>query len=178
MILFVVAMAGCGAATSTVVPTPVLPELTAAPLEGEPIATGSRAPDFTAVSQNGKPIRLAELNGRQVVLFFYSADEAPGPTEIARGFREKWADLATKGVVVIGISSDSTSANVAFSKEHSLPFHLVSDPRGAIARAYGVDDRTGFFDNDTIVVGTDGYVKKIARSVDPKNAVANVLTSL
>ena len=178
MIMFAVVMVGCGATTSSVVPSPPLPELTAAAVEGEPLAIGSRAPDFTATSQNGRPIRLTELNGRQVVLFFYSVDEAPGPTTIAQDFRDKWTELAPKGVVVIGISTDSTAANAAFARDHNLPFHLVSDPQGAIARAYGVDDKTGFFDNDTIVVGTDGYVKKIARSVNPNNAVSNVLTAL
>ncbi len=130
------------------------------------VTVGQPPPDFTAPDQNGKPVHLAELKGHPVVVYFYPKDETPGCTKEACSFKDAWTDLQKKGVVIIGISADSADSHKAFASAHQLPFTLVSDPDGVIAAKYGVPMTMGFIKRQSFVVGPDGNVKKIYRSVD------------
>jgi peroxiredoxin Q/BCP len=154
------------APASTAAPTPATP---AAPstTTGE-LAVGQVAPDFTTTDQDGKAIHLADLKGHPVVVYFYPKDETAGCTKEACSFRDGWANLQKKGVVVIGISTDTADSHKAFAKHHQLPFTLVSDPKGEIAAKYGVpmDKTAGYIQRQSFVVGADGTLKKIYRKVD------------
>jgi peroxiredoxin Q/BCP len=152
--------------------------LHAAPLGGEELVIGSAAPDFSTVSHDGADIRISSLRGKDVVLFFYSKDEAPGPTREAIAFRDAWAELERRGVVVIGISTDTLEAHKEFARHLRLPFHLVSDQTGTIAQAYGVANPYGILDRNTVLLGADGTVKKVYRSVDVTRHVSEVLSDL
>lgn len=113
-----------------------------------------------------------------MVLYFYPKDETPGCTKQACAFRDAWQDFESAGVVLVGISSDSLDSHKSFASRHRLPFHLVSDPGGAIANAYGVPTRLGFFARQTFVIGPDGNLKKIYRSVDVTRHAAEVLADV
>ncbi len=140
---------------------------TTAPASSE-IAVGQPAPDFTATDQDGKPLHLAELKGHPVVVYFYPKDETPGCTKEACSFRDAWVNLQKKGVIVIGISTDTADSHKAFAKNHQLPFTLVSDPKGDIAAKYGVpmEKDQGYIHRQSFVVAPDGKIKKIYRKVD------------
>jgi peroxiredoxin Q/BCP len=171
--------AGCGTAASPArPPAQPTPTLYQAPLGTAQVAVGSTAPDFATVAHDGTKVRLSSLQGSDVVLFFYSKDDAPGPTREATAFRDAWGELERRGVVVIGISTDTLDSHKEFAQRLRLPFHLVSDTAGAIAQAYGVDDAYGFLARDTVLIGADGRVKKLYRSVDVTKHVAQVLADL
>ncbi|MDB5213154.1 MAG: Thiol peroxidase, Bcp-type [Myxococcaceae bacterium] len=142
------------------------------------VTVGKPPPDFTAKDQDGKDLTLSTLKGKPVVVYFYPKDETPGCTTEAKSFRDSWKDLAKTGVTVIGISADTADSHKSFAKHHELPFHLVSDESGTIAKTFGVPNRGGFLGRQTFVIGADGNVKKIYRDVDVSKHVAEVLADL
>jgi peroxiredoxin Q/BCP len=99
-------------------------------------------------------------------VYFYPKDETPGCTKEACAFRDAWDGLAKKGVVLIGVSSDTDASHKAFADHHKLPFLLVSDPNGDLAKAFGVPMKEGYIGRQSFVVGPDGNVKKVYRKVD------------
>lgn len=147
------------------------------PASGE-VAVGKPPPDFSTKDQNGADLKLSALKGKPVVIYFYPKDETPGCTAEAKDFRDSWKDLEKKGVTVIGISTDSAESHKAFAKHHELPFHLVSDEGGTIAKSFGVPNRLGFLGRQTFVIGADGNVKKIYRNVDVSKHASEVLADL
>jgi len=165
-----------GCAKDSPQPSPSAPSTTsaAASAPATEVTVGQPPPDFTATDQDGKPVHLADLKGKPVVVYFYPKDETPGCTKEACSFRDAWADLQKKGVVIIGISTDSAASHKAFASNHQLPFTLVSDPDGVIAAKYGVPVTLGFTKRQSFVVGVDGNVKKIYRSVDVSKHAAEI----
>ena len=148
-------------AQTAAVPSPATP-----PAGGSELAVGQPAPDFSVTDHNGKPLQLAKLKGKPVVVYFYPKDETPGCTKEACSFRDAWNDLSKKGVVLIGVSADSDQSHKAFAEHHKLPFVLVSDPKGELAAKFGVPFENGYEKRQSIVIGADGNVKKIYRQVD------------
>jgi thioredoxin-dependent peroxiredoxin len=142
-------------------------ELRVTPGDGE-IAIGKAAPDFTATAHDGTSLSLAGLKGKSVVVYFYPKDETPGCTKEACAFRDrmKTGVLSGPDVVLVGVSTDSLESHRAFARHHELPFHLISDAKGELAKAYGVPNSGGFLARHTVVIGKDGNVKKIYREVD------------
>ncbi|MBS2019670.1 MAG: peroxiredoxin [Deltaproteobacteria bacterium] len=178
-----------GAAAASTAATPAAPPVASAaaatpsaapsaPAAAEEIAVGKPAPDFSVKAHDGTDIKISALGGKPVVLYFYPRDETPGCTKEACSFRDAWKDLAKTKVVLVGVSTDNAESHKAFAKHHELPFHLVSDENGAIAKAYGVPNRGGFLARHTIVVGADGMVKKIYREVDVSKHAAEVLADV
>ena len=131
------------------------------------VTVGKPPPDFSTKDHNGADLKLSALKGKPVVVYFYPKDETPGCTTEAKDFRDSWKELEKKGVVVIGISTDNADSHKAFAKHHELPFHLVSDEGGAIAKSFGVPNRMGFLGRQTFVIGADGNVKKICLPRNP-----------
>ena len=142
------------------------------------VAVGKPPPDFTAKDHLGAELKLSALKGTPVVVYFYPKDETAGCTAEAKDFRDSWKDLEKKGVTVIGISTDSADSHKAFATHHGLPFHLVSDDKGTIAKSFGVPNRLGFLGRQTFVIGADGNVKKIYRDVDVAKHASEVLADL
>jgi thioredoxin-dependent peroxiredoxin len=170
------ALAACGRDTARTDPAPAT-SAAMTTTSGE-IAVGKPPPDFTAKAHDGTDLKLSALKGKPVVVYFYPKDETTGCTKEANAFRDAWKDLEKKGVVLIGISTDSLDSHRAFATHHELPFHLVSDPSGAIAKSFGVPNRAGFLGRQTFVIGPDGNVKKIYRDVDVTKHASEVLADL
>jgi peroxiredoxin Q/BCP len=139
-----------------------------------PIAVGSPAPTFRAVAHDGTLVDLAELRGRPVVVYFYPKDETPGCTKEACAFRDAWDRLAKRNVALIGVSGDDAESHRAFAAHHRLPFALVSDADGRIASAFGVPRVFGLVARHTVVIGPDGRVTHVHRSVDPMTHAAEI----
>ena len=99
---------------------------------------GSKAPDFTAVDQNGSKVKLSDLNGRKVVLYFYPKDDTPGCTKEACSFRDANDVYAEKGIKVFGISTDDEKSHQKFISKYALPFDLLADTDKKIVEKYGV----------------------------------------
>lgn len=99
---------------------------------------GERAPEFTAIADDGAQVSLKALKGKRVVLYFYPRDNTPGCTREACDFRDRHHAIQATSAVVLGVSPDSAASHARFRQKHALPFTLLSDPGGEIARAYGV----------------------------------------
>ena len=99
---------------------------------------GQPAPDFTMPTDGNGTVRLADLKGKPVVLYFYPKDDTSGCTAQACGFRDAAAAYNTLGCTVIGVSRDSVASHDKFKKKHGLTFILGSDENGEVTQAYGV----------------------------------------
>jgi peroxiredoxin/dTDP-4-amino-4,6-dideoxygalactose transaminase len=135
--------------------------------------TGDRAPEFALRDQDGETVSLANFRGKRVVLYFYPEADTPGCTAQACGIRDHQADLAARDAVALGISPDSPEKLRAFADSHRLPFTLISDVGGRVAREYGVWKRRrrppfqGEAQRTTFVIGHDGEILRVLPAVDP-----------
>lgn len=133
-----------------------------------PPPNGSMAPAFMLQNQDGRVRTLAEYGGRAVVLYFYPRDATPGCTTEACAFRDVWAQFESANAVVLGVSTDDVASHRAFQQEHRLPFDLLADTDGTVARAYGVPvNPLGMAARMTFVIGPDGRMARAFRDVDP-----------
>jgi peroxiredoxin Q/BCP len=99
---------------------------------------GDKAPDFELRNQDDEPVKLSDLAGKRVVLYFYPKADTPGCTKQACGIRDHLADYEGTGAVVLGVSPDPPSALRAFADKYSLPFTLLADFDHEVAESYGV----------------------------------------
>ena len=99
---------------------------------------GDIAPGFTSETDQGAGISLSSLRGKKVVLYFYPKDNTPGCTREACDFRDSLPAFTAKGVVVLGVSTDSVKSHLNFKVKFDLPFTLVADPKKDIVAKYGV----------------------------------------
>jgi peroxiredoxin Q/BCP len=143
------------------------------------LAVGDKAPAFSVKDHTGKTRTLAELSGKRVVLFFYPKADTPGCTIESCGFRDRIRDFEKAGVVVLGASFDTEAENGAFAKKHSLPFALLCDVDKSLAVAYeAADVKSPVPKRHTIVIGADGKIERLYKSVSVKDHVDTVLADL
>jgi peroxiredoxin Q/BCP len=106
---------------------------------GEGPKVGDKAPSFQSVDENGKPWKSSEHVGKKVVvLYFYPADFTGGCTAQACGFRDNLKPLTDKGVELVGVSGDSAKTHQLFKSHHKLPFTLLADENGEVAKKFGI----------------------------------------
>jgi len=146
-----------------------------------PIVVGAIAPDFTLIDQNNEPQTLSKMGGKWVVMYFYPKDETPGCTTEACNFRDNILSLRVKNAVVWGISVDNSKSHAAFSENHKLPFTLLSDPAGKVAKKYGSLLNMVVFKiakRHSFIIDPNGKIVKIYRNVNPKSHVEEILKDL
>jgi len=113
-------------------------------LKAEDVKVGEKAPVFDGTDESGKAWKSADHVGKKVVVvYFYPADFTGGCTKQACSFRDDFQKLVDKGVEVVGISGDSVKTHELFKKEHKLPFTLLADEKGEIAKKFGVPVKVG-----------------------------------
>lgn len=106
----------------------------------EPLAIGEPAPAITATSQDGTPVDLSKIYAKGITLvYFYPKADTPGCTAQACSLRDSYVDLTAKGIQVIGVSRDKVTAQKKFQEKYKLPFTLIADEDGTVAKAFGVD---------------------------------------
>lgn len=101
------------------------------------LKVGAKAPAFSLTNTEGKIVKLSDLKGKKVVLYFYPKDMTPGCTVEACGFRDDFAQLKKQGVEVLGVSGDNQKSHQKFTEKYSLPFTLLSDPTHEMMEKYG-----------------------------------------
>ena len=143
------------------------------------IEEGKPAPDFELQAGDGRTVRLADLRGKPVVLYFYPKDDTPGCTTQACGIRDAYAEFRARGAEVFGISIDDESSHQAFREKYQLPFTLLADPDRVAGEAYGVirEDKPTY-ERSTFVIDAEGNVAKELRRVDPSTHAEAVLEAL
>lgn len=102
------------------------------------LAPGDTAPDFTLPRDGGGTLKLADLRGKAVVLFFYPRDDTSGCTAEAIAFSGLKDEFAKAGAVIVGMSADSQKSHDKFKAKHNLSVDLVADEEKQALEAYGV----------------------------------------
>ncbi|MFZ9932833.1 MAG: peroxiredoxin [Chthoniobacterales bacterium] len=151
---------------------------------------GDQAPDFQALAVGGEygegtEVRLADLAGRRVVLYFYPKDDTPGCIREACGLRDAWSEITATNSAVFGVSVDGAASHLAFIEKYHLPFPLLSDADHRMVKAYGVwveKERDGKksmgTERSTFVIGRDGRIEQVFRRVAPDEHAALLLPAL
>jgi peroxiredoxin Q/BCP len=146
------------------------------------VKEGTTAPDFTLKDANGEAVRLKDLRGQKVVLYFYPKDDTPGCTKEACSFRDAFADYKKRNIKVLGVSLDSEASHKKFATKYKLPFTLLADLDHAIADAYGVYGQKKFMGRTymgvkrmTFLIDEKGKVKKVFEKVKPEEHAQEVL---
>jgi peroxiredoxin Q/BCP len=149
------------------------------------VAEGEPAPDFELISDAGETVRLADLRGKQIVLYFYPRDDTPGCTKQACGIRDAWEAFRETGAEVFGVSPDGEESHAKFKQKHALPFTLLADPDHEVTDRYGFWVQKSFagrkymgVERSTVVIDPDGTVRKVLRRVKPAEHAPQVLGAL
>jgi thioredoxin-dependent peroxiredoxin len=149
------------------------------------IEEGKPAPDFELRSDSGESVKLSDLRGKQVVLYFYPKDDTPGCTTQACGIRDAYAEFEAAGAVVLGVSPDDERSHVKFKQKYNLPFTLLADEGHEVAEEYGVWGEKKYMgrtymgvNRSTFVIGPDGNIKKVWHKVKPETHAEDVLATL
>lgn len=146
---------------------------------------GKPAPDFELPDHDGKPVRLSQLRGRSVVLYFYPRDDTPGCTVEACAFRDDESAYQKAGAVVLGISPDPPDSHSRFRSKFGLPFPLLADEGKKVSRLYGVWGKKKMMGREymgvrrtTFVIGPDGVIRRVFEGVRPDGHSREVLEAL
>ncbi len=170
-------LAGCNGATETSRPA------VATPLEMEEAASartdvaGRPAPDFTLQDQTGKPVSLADLRGRWVVLYFYPKDDTPGCACQATEFTQLLTEFERMDARVFGVSEDSPESHRSFIRKYNLKLDLLSDPAHDTMEDYGAWVGTPFGNRvirTTYIIGPDGTIRHHFPEVIPEGHAQRV----
>ncbi|MBM3518413.1 MAG: thioredoxin-dependent thiol peroxidase [Alphaproteobacteria bacterium] len=149
------------------------------------VTAGEPAPPFTLPADGGRTVRLADLRGRKVVLYFYPKDDTPGCTKEAVGFTTAASRFAAAGAEIIGVSKDSVAKHDKFKAKHGLTVTLVSDDDGALCERYGVWIEKSLYgskymgiDRATFLIDEKGKVMHVWRGVKVSGHVEAVLAAV
>jgi peroxiredoxin Q/BCP len=146
------------------------------------LEVGQVAPDFTLPAHTGEQVRLSELKGKIVVLFFYPKDSTPGCTREACSFRDLAGEFTRAGAAVYGISRDSLKSHERFAERNQLTMPLLSDPDGKVCTEYGVLKEKLMFgkkvfgiERTTVVIDEQGRIAKVYPKVKVAGHAEEVL---
>jgi thioredoxin-dependent peroxiredoxin len=143
---------------------------------------GDKAPDFTVNDQDGNPVKLSDLRGKKVVLYFYPKDMTPGCTAEACNLRDNYSLMQKQGYEVLGVSTDNEKSHRKFIDKELLPFRLLADTNKTIHEAYGTWVEKSMYGRKymgtarvTFVINEQGIINEIIEKVDTKNHTAQIL---
>ena len=149
------------------------------------IEEGKPAPDFELETDDGATVKLSDLRGKPVVLYFYPKDDTPGCTTEACEFRDAYDVFRDRGIEVLGVSPDDAASHEKFKAKYDLPFTLLADPDHAVAEKYGVWGERSFagknymgINRSTFIIDRDGNVAHAMMGIKPAGHAARVLESM
>jgi peroxiredoxin Q/BCP len=149
------------------------------------VTEGQIAPDFTLPATDGSTVRLSDLRGKKVVLYFYPKDDTPGCTKEACAFRDNLGVLQSMGVVVLGVSPDSVASHQKFAQKYGLPFPLLADEGAQVATTYGVWKEKKQYgrtymgiERTTFLIDENGIVQRVFPKVKVDGHVEEVIEAI
>ena len=148
-------------------------------------SVGDRAPQFTLQDAQGRKVKLADLKGKKVVLYFYPKDLTPGCTKEACGFRDDLARFEKQDVAVLGVSADDLQSHKKFTEKYDLNFPLLADPDHKVAEVYGVWQEKNMYGRKswgikrtTFIIDESGKIARVFGKVDTSSHSHDVLEAL
>ena len=149
------------------------------------LKVGQKAPDFTVMDDKGQKVKLADLKGKKVVLYFYPKDDTPGCTKEACAFRDGIDKIKKRGAVVLGVSADSVESHKKFKSKFDLNFPLLADSDKKMIEAYGVWKEKSMYgkrymgiERTTFVIDENGKIAHIFPKVKVDQHYDEVLEAL
>lgn len=146
------------------------------------LQVGDKAPDFTVNDQDGNPVKLSDLKGKKVILYFYPKDMTPGCTAEACNLRDNYRLMQKQGFEVLGVSTDNEKSHRKFIEKEKLPFRLLADTNKVMHEAYGTWVEKSMYGRSymgtarvTFVIDESGKIEEIIGKVDTKNHAAQIL---
>jgi peroxiredoxin Q/BCP len=144
-----------------------------------------KAPTFSLSDQNDSVHTLEQYLGKKVLLYFYPKDDTPGCTTEACNFRDNYEELTKLGLVVLGVSKDTTKSHKKFVEKYKLPFPLLSDEDTSVCQAYGVWGMKKFMGREylgitraSFLIDEQGNIEKIYEEVKPKEHTQEVVADI
>src|SRR5687768_9254793 len=149
------------------------------------VEEGTKAPNFTLTADDGSKVKLSDLKGSPVVLYFYPADDTPGCTKEACAFRDRQRELEKLGAKVFGVSPDDVASHVKFRDKYNLNFPLLADPDHKVAEAYGAWREKNMYGKkslgiarSTFLISKDGIIVKAWKAVKVDGHDEQVIAAL
>jgi peroxiredoxin Q/BCP len=142
---------------------------------------GTKAPDFTLKSQEGKSVSLHDFKGKWVVLYFYPKDMTPGCTVEAHNFQADQDQYSKINAAIVGVSVDSVDSHVEFCTKENLSFKLLSDEKHEVVNTYGSTQKFGTNEvaaRNTFLLDPQGVIQKEFIGVNPAGHSKEVLAAL
>lgn len=145
------------------------------------LSAGMDAPDFSLVDQDNIKRSLSDFKGKWVVLYFYPKDDTPGCTTEACSFRDNIEIINKLNTNILGVSVDSQESHKDFSEKYSLPFPILADTSGEVAKKY---DSYGSFvgfkyaSRHTFIINPSGKIHKVYKKVNPSKHAAEIIEEL
>ena len=142
---------------------------------------GDKAPQFSGVDQDGKTIKLADFEGKKLVVYFYPKDDTPGCTAEACNLRDNYNALLKQGYAVVGVSQDSEKSHQKFISKYNLPFPLISDPDHTVHNLFGTWGEKSMYGRTymgtiraTFVI-ENGVITEVIEKVKTKDHASQIL---
>ncbi len=146
---------------------------------------GDMAPDFALPSDTGATVRLSDLRGKRIVLYFYPKDDTSGCTTQSCGFRDNYAQIEERNALVLGVSPDGVKSHQKFKTKYNLPFTLLVDEDHAVAEAYGAWGEKSMYGKSYMgiirshfVIDEAGRIADAHVKISPEDSVEKALAAL
>lgn len=143
---------------------------------------GDKAPNFSAIDQEGKAHQLADFKGKKLVVFFYPKASTPGCTAEACDLRDNFEQFQTKNYAILGVSADSQKAQLKFKEKYDFPFPLLADEDKAVIQAFGVWGPKKFMGKTydgihrtTFIIDENGIIEEVISEVKTKTHASQIL---
>jgi len=135
------------------------------------LPTGTPAPEFSVLDHQGNTVRLSDLKGQRVVLWFYPKADTPGCTMEGKGFRDDYEKFKGNNTVVLGVSLDNQADNKAFAEKYSFPFPLLCDVDRQLSIAYHAVQGAGdnYASRISYIIDEQGIIQESIEKVDTQN---------
>ncbi len=150
-----------------------------------PISASQPAPDFTLLDENEIQHTLSDYHGKTVVLYFYPKDDTPGCTKEACGFRDDYSAYEETGVVILGVSPNTSKSHLKFKNKYELPFTLLADTDHKVCDLYEVWGRKKFMGREydgvfrtTFLINPQGTITNVFENVKPANHSEEILAAI
>jgi len=143
---------------------------------------GDKAPDFSALDQNGNTVNLADFKGKKLVLFFYPKASTPGCTMEACNLRDNYQLFLDKGYEILGVSADAANRQQNFIDKNKLPFNLIADEDKTLIKAYGVWGPKKFMGREfdgilrtTFIIDENSIIEEVILKVNTKLHASQII---